>query len=92
MSKECLDKMKLLTKYDDWIDNVIDGKPEECSLVQMGTIESLLSHSSYEFEGEIEKLTYIDAEELILKLKENETKTDPRDQYQKMYRDGVFNS
>jgi len=86
--------MKSLTNGggDDWIDSVIDGEPDKANLWQIGIIEGLQITSSYRWNGDIETLTYLEAEELINKLKENEIKTDPKDQYQEMFRNGMFDS
>jgi len=77
---------------DDWIDEVIDGKPEKSNIYQIGIIEGLQTTSSYRWDGNIETLTYLEAEELIIKLKENDNPKDPKDQYKKMFRGGMFNS
>lgn len=92
MSKECLDKTKSLTKDDSWIDDIVDGEPEEANVWQIGIIEGLQQTSSYEWSGQAETLTYSEAEELIVKLKENNNPKDPKDQYEKMFRNGMFDS
>ena len=97
MSKECLVKMKLLTKYDEWFEGVVDGEPTEAELWQIGYIENLLPHTSLstkekeEIFNNLSTLTEIEAEELMPYLKENEIKTDPKDQYEQMRQAGVFN-
>ena len=97
MSKECLDKMKLLTKYDEWFEAVINGEPTEAELWQIGYIENLLPYTSLnttekeEIFNNLSTLTEIEAEELIPHLKENEIKSDPKDQYEQMRQAGVFN-
>ena len=96
MSKECLVKMKSLTKYDEWLEGVLDGKPKEAELWQVGYIENLLPYTSLgikekeEIFNKLSTLTEIEAEELIPHLKENEIKTDPKDQYEQMRRNGMF--
>ena len=57
----------------------------------LNKIEGLQITSGYVWTGNPETLTYLEAEELIIKLKENEIKTDPKDQYQEMFRSGMFN-
>ena len=42
--------------------------------------------------NKINDLTEIEAEEVITNIFENEIKTDPKDQWLKMLKDGVFNS
>ena len=99
MSKECLVKMKLLmTKQEhDWMDEVLDGKPQEAELWKLGYIENLLPYTTitnYEKEDIYKKLpnlTDVEADELIPYLKENQDFIDPKDQYNKMVKDGMFN-
>ena len=79
-------------EYDNWIDYILDGEAEKSNIYQIGIIEGLQITSNYRWSGNAETLTYLEAEELIIKLKENEIKKDPRDQYQEMFRNGTFNS
>ena len=96
MSKECLAKTKLLTKYDEWFDEVVDGEPTEAEFWQIGYIDNLLPHTTLseqektEIFNNLSTLTEIEAEELIPYLKENEIKTDPKDQYEQMRKNGMF--
>ena len=98
MSKECLAKTKLLTKYDEWFDEVVDGEPTEAEFWQIGYIDNLLPHTTLseqektEIFNKLSTLTEIEAEELIPYLKENEIKTDPKDQYEQMRKNGAFDS
>ena len=98
MSKECLAKTKLLTKYDEWFDEVVDGEPTEAEFWQIGYIDNLLPHTTLseqektEIFNNLSTLTEIEAEELIPYLKENEIKTDPKDQYEQMRKNGAFDS
>ena len=98
MSKECLAKTKLLTKYDEWFDEVVDGEPTEAEFWQIGYIDNLLPHTTLseqektEIFNNLSTLTEIEAEELIPHLKENEIKTDPKDQYEQMRKNGAFDS
>tara|TARA_R110002074_G_scaffold361868_3_gene534915 strand:+ start:345 stop:596 length:252 start_codon:yes stop_codon:yes gene_type:complete len=77
--------------HDNWIDYILDGEAEKSNIYQIGIIEGLQITSGYVWTGNPETLTYLEAEELIIKLKENEIKTDPKDQYQEMFRSGMFN-
>ena len=79
-------------EYDNWIDYILDGEAEKSNIYQIGIIEGLQITSGYVWTGNPETLTCLEAEELIIKLKENEIKTDPKDQYQEMFRNGMFNS
>jgi hypothetical protein len=79
-------------EYDNWIDYILDGEAEKSNIYQIGIIEGLQITSGYVWNGNPETLTCLEAEELIIKLKENEIKTDPKDQYQEMFRNGMFNS
>ena len=98
MSRECLAKMKLLTKYDEWFEGVVDGEPTEAEFWQIGYIDNLLPHTTLseqektEIFNKLSTLTEIEAEELIPYLKENEIKTDPKDQYEQMRKNGAFDS
>ena len=85
-----------MTKYDEWLEGVLDGKPLEAELWQLGYIENLLPYTSLdsgekeEIFNKLSTLTEIEAEELIPYLKENEIKRDPKDQYEQMRRSGMF--
>ena len=80
----------------DWMDEVLDGKPLEAEMWKIGYIENLLHRtaiSSTEQErilNSLNELTDIDADEIIIKIKEYEIKTDPREQYKQMHRNGMF--
>jgi len=76
---------------NDWIDDVLDD--EECSLYQIGKIESLLvtSASNIYYENiNLETLTYNEAEAIIQDLYTNNCTTDTREQFKQMSRAGVF--
>ena len=85
--------MKVMTSRDrDWIDDILDD--EEASMWQIGKIEGLMrtSSSGFLYENiELTELTYNEAEEIIKDLYENNNPTDPKDQYRKMFKAGVFN-
>ena len=75
----------------DWIDEILEDEP--CSLWQIGKIESLLVTSSAQHLYEninFNELTYYEAEEIIKDLWENDCPKDPRDQFERMRRGGVF--
>ena len=80
----------------DWMDEVLNGQPTEAELWQIGYIENLLPYTSLgikekeEIFNKLSTLNEIEAEELIPHLKENEIKTDPKDQYEQMRRNGMF--
>ena len=82
----------------DWLDEVLDGKPLEAEMWKIGYIENLLHRttiSSREQEdifNSLNELTDIEADEILKKIKENEIKTDPKDQYEQMRRNGMFGS
>tara|TARA_R110002020_G_scaffold225959_3_gene436288 strand:- start:1495 stop:1752 length:258 start_codon:yes stop_codon:yes gene_type:complete len=81
----------------DWIDEVLDGKPLEAEIWKIDYIENLLHHTSIST-SEQEKimsclnyLTDIDADEILIKIKENKIHSDPKTQYQEMSKNGMFN-
>tara|TARA_B110000263_G_C15134106_1_gene430269 strand:+ start:62 stop:346 length:285 start_codon:yes stop_codon:yes gene_type:complete len=83
---------------EDWFDEVVDGKPEEAEYWQIDYIDSILPRTSLTINDQ-EKISFkifnkeftkLEAEELITYLKDNEIKTDPRDQYQQFKRNGMF--
>ena len=82
----------------DWMDEVLDGKPLEAEMWKVGYIENLLPYTSISSKEQetifnnLSTLTDIEADELIPYLKENEIKTDPKDQYEQMRRNGMFSS
>ena len=80
----------------DWIDEVLDGKPLEAEMWKIGYIENLLhrttisSREQEEIMNSLDILTDIDADKILKKIKEYEIKTDPKDQYEEMRRNGMF--
>ena len=80
----------------DWIDEVLDGEPLEAEMWKLGYIENLLHRTAIstseqqEIMNSLDILTDIDADEIIKKIKEYEIKTDPKDQYEEMRRNGMF--
>ena len=80
----------------DWMDEVLDGKPLEAEMWKIGYIENLLPYTSISSKEQEtifnnqSTLTDIEADELIPYLKANEIKRDPKDQYEQMRRNGMF--
>jgi hypothetical protein len=85
------------SEYDEWFKDIVDGKPKEAEMWQLNYIENILPYtcvSSREQEEICESLnTYseLEAEKIIKYLKENEIKRDPKDQYEQMRKNGMFN-
>ena len=82
----------------DWMDEVLDGKPLEAEMWKIGYIENLLHRTAIstseqqEIMNSLDILTDIDADKILKKIKEYEIKTDPKDQYEEMRRNGMFSS
>ena len=80
----------------DWMDEVLDGKPLEAEMWKIGYIENLLHRTTIptseqsEIFNSLNELTDVDADEILKKIKENEGKSDPKDQYEEMRRNGMF--
>jgi tetrahydromethanopterin S-methyltransferase subunit A len=80
----------------DWTDEVLDGEPLEAEMWKLGYIENLLHRTAIstseqqEIMNSLDILTDIDADKIIKKIKEYEIKTDPKDQYEEMRRNGMF--
>tara|TARA_B110000285_G_C14871817_1_gene489570 strand:- start:74 stop:325 length:252 start_codon:yes stop_codon:yes gene_type:complete len=75
----------------DWIDEVLEDEP--CSSVQISIIESLLVTSSAVSEYKnikIEKLNNEEAIEIIRDLRNNNTTRDCKEQFNQMFKRGVF--
>jgi len=90
------DLNKTINEFYDWMDEVLDGIPKEAELWKIGYIENLLPYTGLNAKekekifNNLSTLTDIEADELILYLKENEIKTDPKDQYEQMRKNGMF--
>jgi len=82
----------VMTSNDkDWIDEVLED--EQCSCVQMGIIEGLLttSSSNYLYENiNLNELTNNEANEIIRDLRENDNPRDPKHQLERMFKSGMF--
>ena len=82
----------------DWMDEVLDGKPLEAEMWKLGYIENLLHRTAIstseqtEIMNSLDILTDIDADKILKKIKEYEIKTDPKDQYAEMRKNGMFDS
>lgn len=80
----------------DWMDEVLDGKPLEAEMWKIGYIENLLHRTALSSDEQqriynsLYDLTDIDADEILKKIKEYEIKTDPKDQYEEMRKNGMF--
>ncbi len=83
---------------DDYFDELVNGRPTLITDKQWFIIESMIDRTSLSIEyktkilNKINDLTEIESEEVITNIFENEIKTDPKDQWLKMLKDGVFNS
>jgi len=78
------------------MDEVLDGKPLEAEMWKLGYIENLLHRTAIstseqsEIMNSLDILTDIDADKILEKIKEYEIKTDPKDQYEEMRKNGMF--
>ncbi len=72
----------------DWIDDILESEPISNS--QIAIIEGLLTSVPYEpneirdIENDMLNLSYIEASDLIYKLKQDYIPKDPREQFNKM--------
>mgnify|MGYP003131957425 CR=1 FL=1 len=85
-------------EHEEWMEDVVNGKPKEAEHWQLNYIESILPYTSLPSSDKenillnINELSEIEAEEILKYLKENEIKRDPKDQYEQMRKNGVFDS
>tara|TARA_R110002020_G_scaffold210355_1_gene416378 strand:+ start:477 stop:722 length:246 start_codon:yes stop_codon:yes gene_type:complete len=76
---------------DDFFDELTDGEPLLCSLIQMSIIESLLKISPLseieksEIYKDIETYSEEEAEKIIKYLNKDAVETDVRKQWEKMF-------
>ena len=100
MSKtKYLVKESLLNSEDDWINEVVDGKPLKAEYWQIDYIDNLLPRTSLTLQNPEEifykiyqkDFSHLEAEKIIIELKQNEIYSDPRDQFIKMCKSGMFN-
>jgi hypothetical protein len=81
---------------DEWLDNLLDGKPTPITYRQLVTIEcnidqtSLTTQMKSDIINRINDLSQLEAEEIITKLYNNRYEKDTQKQWLKMFRDGVF--
>ena len=79
------------------MDEVLDGKPLEAEMWKLGYIENLLHNTSIliseqeDIINSLNELSDIDADEIIKRIKENEIHSDPKNQYEQMRKNGMFN-
>ena len=83
---------------EDWFDDLVNGEPTPITYRQLVTIESKIDYCnlSARYKSEIlSKLNYyteIEVESVIKDILNNQISIDPRDQFNKMFKDGMFNS
>jgi len=83
---------------DEWLDNLLDGKPTPITYRQLVTIEcnidqtSLTTRMKSEILNRINDLSQLEAEEIITIINNNRYEKDTQKQWFKMFRDGVFES
>jgi len=81
----------------DWMDEVLDGKPLEAEVWKLSYIENLLHNTSIPVREQerimssLNDLSDIEADEILKNIKENEIHSDPKDQYEAMRKNGMFN-
>ncbi len=81
---------------DEWLDNLLDGKPTPITYRQLVTIEcnidqtSLTTRMKSEILNRINDLSQLEAEEIITIINNNRYEKDTQKQWLKMFRDGVF--
>ena len=81
----------------DWMDEVLDGKPLEAEMWKLGYIENLLHRTSIPIREQdiimssLDTLSDIEADEILKEIKENQIHSDPKQQYEEMRKNGMFN-
>ena len=81
---------------DEWLDDLLDGKPTSITDTQWLIIESNIQYTLFEQRwksdvlSKLNDLTELEAEEIITMINENRYETDTREQWKKMLKDGVF--
>ena len=82
----------------DWMDEVLDGKPLEAEIWKLNYIENLLHYTSLltsqqaEIMSSLSDMTDLEADETLKLIKEHEIHLDPKNQYEAMRKNGMFNS
>ena len=83
--------------FDEWFNDVVNGEPKEAENWQLNYIESIINYTyipeieKEEIYNNINNISEIEAEKILKYLKENEIKRDPKDQYEQMRSNGMFN-
>lgn len=81
---------------DEWLDDLLDGKPTSITDTQWLIIESNIQYTLFEQRwksdvlSKLNDLTELEAEEIITMINENRYETDTRRQWKRMLKDGVF--
>tara|TARA_R110001592_G_scaffold269216_1_gene535554 strand:- start:475 stop:741 length:267 start_codon:yes stop_codon:yes gene_type:complete len=81
---------------NDWFDELLDGEPSGITdtqwLIIEGNIDSTTLPPSMKSDilSRINDLTKLEAEEIITLINENKYERDPKKQWLKMFKDGVF--
>lgn len=79
------------------MDEVLDGKPLEAEMWKLGYIENLLHRTSIPIREQdiimssLDTLSDIEADEILKEIKENQIHSDPKQQYEEMRKNGMFN-
>jgi len=82
--------------FDEWFDDVVDGNPKLAEIWQLNYIEGIINYTSIpnhertDIINNLNELSEIEADKILAYLKENETYTDPKHQYEQMRKNGVF--
>jgi len=81
---------------EDWFDELLDGEPSGITDTQWLIIEGNIDATSLpnsiksDILNRLNDLTQLEAEEIITLINENKYEKDPKKQWQKMFRRGVF--
>ena len=81
---------------DELLDELLDGEPSGITNTQWLIIESNIDNTSLPESMKsnvlsgLNDLTELEAEEIITLINENKNETDPRKQWIKMFKEGVF--
>ena len=81
---------------DELLDELLDGEPSGITDTQWLIIESNIQYTTLEEStksdilSRINDLTELEAQEIITIINENRYETDPRKQWEGMFKDGVF--
>lgn len=84
-------------EYDNWFDDLVDGKPKKAEDWQVNYIDSILNYTgiSQQERDNISKnlldMSEQEAEDTLAYLMENRVFLDPQDQFKQMIKQGMFN-